>query len=187
MSLVEMLITLFILTLLSGVLFWMLLAVKSGYQASTARAGGRQDLDLVLARISMEMMDSNTDTVTNNSSGLSPGLSFLSAYNRQGAFVTNPADGTCVWQKYIIYYIPSGTTTLLKREIYGTFTVPLTLAQLQSYCNGQGTRVISSVTSLGLSTNAGNDTGVVTVGVRDTSIQGKSDLQTQSITFLFQN
>jgi len=187
LSLVEMLITLFILTILSGVLFWMLLAVKSGYQASTARAGGRQGLNLALAGISREMMDSSVDTVTNNSSSLPPAISFLSAFNSQGTFVTNPSDGSCVWQKYVIYYIPAGTTTLLRRDIYGSFTGPLSSAQLQSYCNGQGKRVISSITSLGLTLNPGNKTAVLSLGVRDTSIQGKSDQQAQSITVLFHN
>lgn len=187
MSLVEMLITLLILSILSVVLFWVLMMVKSGYQASTARSGGRQDLDLALARISQEMMDSNIDTVTNNASGLPPAISFLSAYNSQGTFVTNTADGTPIWQKYAIYYIPSGTTTLLRREIYGTFTGPLSSAQLQSYCNGQGKRVISSISSLGLTLNPGNKTAVVSLGVRDTSTRGKTDQQAQSITILFHN
>ena len=187
MSLVEMLISLFILSILSVVLFWVLLMVKSGYQASMARAGGRQDLDLSLAGISQEMMDSKIDTVTNNASLIPPALSFLSACNSQGTFVTNQADGTPVWQKYVIYYIPSGTTTLMRQDIYGSFTGPLSSAQLQSYCNGQGKRVISSITSLGLTLSPGNRTAVVSLGVKDTSLQGRTDQQAQSITVLFHN
>ncbi len=187
MSLVEMLVTLMILVIMSAVLFWVLMMVKTGYQASSARAGGRQDLALALAGISGEMMDSNVDTVTNNTSLIPPALSFLAAYNSQGGFVTDPSNGKPVWQKYVIYYIPSGTSSLLRMEIYGTFTGPLSTAQLQAYCNGQGRRVISSASSLGLALDTGNRTASISLTVRDTSVHGKADQQTQSLTVFFNN
>ena len=185
MSLIELLITFVVVILLMGALFWMLLAGKTMWQASVTRSAGRQDVQTASWRIALDLRDSKFDTITNNTSGTPSAFSFLSAYNSGGNFVTDNS-GEVSWQKYIIYYIPTGTTRLLKKDVYGSFSGALTLPQLTGYCNGAGSLISPSVTSMQL-TNVGSNSATLSLTVENTSKHGTVDRQTKQINIMIRN
>jgi len=87
----------------------------------------------------------------------------------------------------VIYYIPTGSSKLLRKEVYGNFTTPLTLAQLQSYCNGDGKLLSKSITSLIITPNTTNNSAQLTLAVQNKNLQGKIDQQSVSMTITMRN
>jgi len=185
MSLIEMLITTFILFFIMGSLFWMVMIGKTTWQASLNRSGGRQDIQTNLWRIAQELGASRSATFTNNTGGSPSAFSFLSAYDQNGYFVTD-AQGQPVWQKYEIYYIPAGSGRLLNREVYGSFTQPLTLPQLLTYLDGSGKQVASGVEAFTLTLNA-NKSADLTLTINNLNRNGKTDRQILTTTASIRN
>jgi len=184
MTLVEVLISFIVMIVLSGGLFWILIAGKTIWQASAARSGNRQELQVSTWRIAQELRDSNLSTVTNNTGGTPSAFSFLSAYDSAGTF-TLDGTGAPVWQKAVIYYVPQGTTRLLRREVFGAFTGPLSAAQLAAYCDGSGSLLSPSLTSLGLGTGAGAVT--LSLSVEKSNGHGKLDRQSRQVAIHLRN
>ncbi len=181
-----MLITMFIIMVLVANLFWMLVWGKTIWQTTLTRTGNHQELRLTLRKVENELRDSNVDTVTNNTSLAPSALSFLSAFDANGKFVTDAA-GNPVWQKYVIVYIPSGTKKLLYKEIYGSFTNKLSPAELTAYCDGKGRFLSPSVARLNLTTDTGNNSANLSVTINAVNRLGKNDEQTLSTTVFLRN
>lgn len=185
MSLIELLITFVVVILLMGSLFWMLLAGKTMWQGSVTRSTGRQDVQTACWKIALDLRDSKFSTITNNTTGTPSAFSFLSAYNSSGNFVTD-SSGKVSWQKYIIYYIPTGTTRLLRKDVYGNFSEAMTLPQLTGYCDGTGSLISPSVTSMQLA-NVASKSATLSLTVEKTSKHGKVDRQTKQINIVIRN
>jgi hypothetical protein len=142
-----------------------------------ARSAARQDLQVACRKISQDLRTGNLALVTNSTAGSPPAFSVLSARDRFGSFITSTADGTPSWQKYVIYYIPTGTTSLLRKEVYGIFSGALPASQLAAYCDGSGTTISKSMTVLRLTPEASSKAMRLYLEARSTNRHGKSDAQ----------
>jgi len=173
LTLVELLVTLLIITILSGVVIWMLLAGKSSWLASEGRVALRQEIQVTAIKITKELQDSNIELITSNTSGSVKAFSFPSAFNEAGNFVSDPS-GFLVWQKYVIYYIPAGTTSLVRREVTGRdFNTPLTIDELMSYSDGKGVKISPSIENLSLSLNKEDKSTILALKFKKTNRLGE--------------
>jgi len=164
-TLLELISSIFIVTLLGGVLIWVILNTKILVDSTKSRAAARQEMQVIVFRITKEMQDSTSSSFVSGSNA----FAFASAVDENGIFVTD-SSGKPVWQKYILYYIPSGKTSLLKKEIdYGTFNP----SSLSSYCDGSGTRISSSVTSITLTIDKQKRTGEINLTVEQKNKMNK--------------
>ncbi|MDQ7825258.1 MAG: prepilin-type N-terminal cleavage/methylation domain-containing protein [Candidatus Eremiobacteraeota bacterium] len=177
MSLPELIAAMIIVSFLSGILVVMLLAGKKTYQASVARGKGRQDLTAAMYNITEDLKDTRLSFVTVSADRRA--FSAISAYDTSGTFTTDTVTGAPVWKKFVVYYLKAGTTNLMRREVYGTFTAALTADELTAQCNGTGKLVASDVLSLSIATDAINKSMTLSVTVRNTSRHGTIDEQTQ--------
>ncbi|MCE1246326.1 MAG: hypothetical protein LWY06_06760 [Firmicutes bacterium] len=185
-TIVELITTTFILLLLTLNLFWMITAGISTWHISVTRTANHQNLRLTMNKISLDMKDSNVGVFTNNTSTSPQAFSFLSAVDSNGMFKTG-TDGKPVWQKYVIYYIPTGTKNLVRKEVFGTFTTALTTSQLTTYCDGNGKLIAPNVTGINATPNVSNDSVSFTLTVSDTNKNGKSDTQSMNETVYLRN
>jgi len=165
MTLVEMLLAIAMLLVLSTSLLYLLVSVKRTWQAGVARAAVRQDLQTTLWQMATELRDSEAGLVTDGTQSSPLALCFPSATDAQNAFITDSGGGL-VWQKFVIYYIPTGTTRLLRKEVYqvpSTPPVQLTQAAMGTYCDGTGSLVCPQVQGVTLAVDGAN--GGVTLGL----------------------
>ncbi|MGV8121366.1 MAG: type II secretion system protein J [Candidatus Xenobiia bacterium LiM19] len=187
MTLVELTVTMLILALMGGSILWMLVTVKRIYQASIHRGGARQQIQLMIWGIQEDLKDSSFGTLTVTAPGTPPeAFSILSAYDVNHVFITDSKSAP-VWQKCIVYYIPAGTTKLLRKEVFGAFVSALTSAQLLSYCDGQGKVLSDSVTSMSLVPDKVNRCAALSVTLQSKNNHGKTDIQSRQVTLLFNN
>lgn len=182
-TLIEVLITMAILTFLMGALFWTVIAAKQAWAAAVTRTGVRQELQLALRRIDLDLRDSTPSSITVGPSS----FSFLSAVDRGGAFVTDPTACTPVWQKQVLYYVPVNTRKLLRKEIYGPFTGPLGEAQLTSSCDGEGVLLSGSVTQMRLVPNVDSSSAALSLELEATNQNGRLDRQSQDAVVRLRN
>ena len=133
-------------------------------------------MHVALRKLESEMMNSDAATITNLTGSSTPAVSFLSAYDQNNNFITD-SKGNPVWQKYVIYYKPNGTNKLLRKEVYGSFTGPLSTSALNSYLDGKGYLISGQVTSFIVTQNTGNNSASIAISVQDTNKHGRSDIQ----------
>lgn len=188
MTLVEMIIVMMIIVFLSGTLFWILVAGKRMYQSSVTRVGAGQELQTAFWKLSLDIHNSNVTTLTNNTAVSPSAFSFLSAYDANRTFITD-ATGAPVWQKYIIYYIPTGTKKLLCKEVYPNPlpTTALSAAALTSNCDGKGSLLSSSITSMSLTPNLASNSVTLTMLLTSTNKNGKIDSQSRTMTLFMRD
>lgn len=154
LTLVESLITLMILSLLSGILIWMILLAKTTMESSKNRTYLRQEMQIKTNDMVRELQDSKVTSITTMNNGVKS-FSFLSARNASGQFVTDTV-GAPVWQnidgtwRFVIYYIPGNTTNLMKKEVSRSTGDPLSSAELLSFCDGKGEKLSSMVNDMSL-------------------------------------
>ena len=186
MTLVEMLISMSILTMAGGIVLGMVVSAKKMWQASVSRVAISQDLQVASLRIVQDLRQANAGVITDNTTGTPVAFSFLSAHNGQGTFQTDPS-GKPLWQKEVIYYLPTGTKRLLRKEVAGTFSSALTQAELVGYCDGRGSLCASTVSSLRLVTNGSDHSAALTLACQATNGQGHLDSQGRTVTILMRN
>jgi Tfp pilus assembly protein PilW len=176
MTLIEVTVTLGLLILAAGSLFWILYAGKSAWQAKASRASVRQDLQTAMARIADELRNSDAGLITNGTAGTPVAFSFPSAVSAATDTFVTDGSGALTWQMFVIYYVPTGTTRLLRKTIPATGTVvALTAANLRAYCDGNGALVASSVTALTLTPDAAQQAATLSINVQSTGLNGKID------------
>ncbi|MHC9542120.1 MAG: PilW family protein [Vulcanimicrobiota bacterium] len=186
MTLAELLITSVILLLLLGIFVWMIVAVKSAYQSSVTRAKVRQELQTSFFNITREMMHSSYSSFTDGTSQSGKAISFLSAYDQNGVFVTD-SSGAPVWKKYVIYYVPGGSARLLRKEIYGSFTAALSSEALQAYCDGNGRLITSSLSDMTCAPDSATKSCLLSLALESTNYNGKADRQSGEMRVFFRN
>ncbi|MBI3928645.1 MAG: prepilin-type N-terminal cleavage/methylation domain-containing protein [Armatimonadetes bacterium] len=151
LTLVEMMIVLTLLALLAAGLFTFLLGGKRIWQSSLTGSAGRESLQVAARDIALQLRDSSAGTLAISPTGAA--FSFLSARDRSGRFVTT-STGTPTWQKYVVYYIPAGTTRLVRKEIYGSHTRAMTAGELAAAtADGSGRTLAFAVTGMRLTAN----------------------------------
>lgn len=187
MTLVELLISMVILAMAAGVVVGLLVTAKNTWQASATHVAVTQDLQVAATRMISDLRDGSVETLTDNTAGTPVGFSLLSARDAGGTFVTDNG-GLPVGQKVVIYYIPDGTRRLLRKEVYGSFTVGQTHAQLTSACaDGKGSLCASNVTSLRLVPNPSDHSAMVYLTCQAANTQGRIDRQSRTFTVLMRN
>jgi len=186
LTLIELLTTMSILLIIMGAVYSMLYAGVIMWQSSVTRTSNRQDIHISFRKFELELRNSDASFITDGTSGEPYAFSFLSAYNQSGNFTTD-ASGRPVWQKYVIYYIPAGTKKLLRKEVYGSFTAPLSASQLATYLDGEGKLISSSVKSMKIIPNTSNNSAIVSLTVNNDSKHGKRDEQNLNLTVSLRN
>lgn len=186
MSLIELLITMAILMLMAGALYGLMLSAKTTWQASATRSGVRQGLQTAIFKIATELKDSRAAFITDATAGAPSAFCFLSAQDGAGRFVTDSA-GMPSWQKCVIYYIPAGTTRLLRREVPGSFIDPLPSGQMIGYCDGSGTQCSSSITHMRLVPATSDNSATLSLSAREVNPHGKEDIQSLTVTIFLRN
>ncbi|MGV8121562.1 MAG: PilW family protein [Candidatus Xenobiia bacterium LiM19] len=186
MTLVELLITSVILLLLLGIFVWMIVAVKSAYQSSVSRIKVRQELQTSFFNITREMMNSSYSSFTDGTSHTAKSISFLSAFDQNGVFVTD-SNGAPIWKKYVIYYVPSGSARLLKKEVYGTFTTSLSSEALAAYCDGGGRLITNSLSQMACTPDPATKSCLLSLVMESTNYNGKADRQSGEMRVFFRN
>lgn len=127
MSLVEMLMTMFVVFILAAALLWTIIAGKTMVQSSTTRITNQDQLQRVSSMIGRDLKYSNVNSIATITVGTVPAppalanvqaISFLSAFDDSGNFVTY-INGLPVWQRYVIYYVLPNT----KSKLPNTFLI----------------------------------------------------------------
>lgn len=175
-TLVELLSTMFSALLISAAIYSMFYSAVVMWQSSVTRTGNRQDMHVALRKLESELMNSDAATITNLTGNSTPAVSFLSAHDQNDKFITDNK-GNPTWQKYVIYYKPNGTKKLLRKEVYGSFTGPLSASALNGYLDGTGRLISGQVTSFLVTQDTGNNSALITISVQDTNKHGRSDIQ----------
>lgn len=183
MTLVEVLVVISLLLTAAGSITYLLATVKRQWQAGISRASVRQDLQTTLWQMTQEICNSETSLVTDGTQASPVAFGFPSAADAQNAFVTDTSGGI-VWQKFVIYYIPTGTTRLLRKEIYQLPAVPpvqLAQADMMAYCDGTGTLVTGNARAMTIALDG--DNGGLTLGLtlRNQSAHGAVDEASTSL------
>ena len=186
MTLVELLISMFLLSLAGGVVLGLVVSAKQMWQASVSRVAISQDMQVATSRIVKELRESNVGLITENTAGTPLAFAFVSAQDSLGVFRTDPT-GVPAWQKLVIYYVPTGSRRLLRKEIPGSFTSAVTPAQLVGYCDGLGSLCASTVNALRLVPNVADHSAVLTLTCQANNAQGHLDAQSRTITIFTRN
>lgn len=191
-TLIEALVTSAVILMLSSIVVFMVIKGKMIWQSSITRTASRQELQVASWKIANELQSGNAAYITDGSTGGLKAFSFISAYDINGNFVTS-SSGTPVWQKFVIYYVPTGTKKLLRKEVYKDFVAspdllrPLTISELTAYCTGDGKLISPSVTALSLVPQSEKKSAVLTVETEAVNRQGKTDMQSRSMTVYVYN
>ena len=190
-TLIEVLISSIIMFMLVGILFFMVIRGKMAWHASTARSASRQDLQVTSWKIAHELKGTDISLITDGSTGNLNAFSFISAYDQNSNFVTD-SSGSPLWQKYVIYYIPSGTSKLIRKEIavdpsQSATLKALTVSQLTGYLDGKGIVASPSVISLKLTPNTGENYVTLELSTETKNRQGKTDKQSRQMTIAIYN
>ncbi len=191
MTLIELLVTLSILGLFAAGATWTLVAAKVSWQASVGRTDVRQALQVGTWRMANELRDSHSAYLTNNTGSTPQALAFPSARNAQGRFMTG-SDGLPVWQKFVLYYIPTGTDRLLRRELFTVPTDPtvppvLTQAQVVAACDGQGALVASGARVLSLAPGTQASTWLLSLTVEARNPNGRTESLSRTVAVFTRN
>lgn len=190
MSLIELLLGVCIFSMLMTTLFSMLGAVRSIWFASMGRSEEVLDLLVISRRIARELQSSNISSMANCTianpecpGGAPIAFSFPSAYDANGLFVTNAATGTAVWQKNVVYCVPSGTTQLLRSEE----SLSSSISERLNNCVAHGKRISSVIALMQMNTDSNRSSATLSVTSRKTNQLGKLEEQSQNITIFVLN
>lgn len=180
MTLIEVMVTVSLLVVVTGAMMYLLTIVKGRWVSGASRASVRQDMQTTLWQMATEIRNTEAALVTVNSQASPAAFCFPSAYDAQNNFITDPAGGM-TWQKFVIYYIPAGTTRLLRKEVYSLPATPpiqLTEAAMLGYCDGTGSLVAGDVGAMTATIDIPN--GGLTLGLTTTGTSGKGTVDTVS-------
>lgn len=180
MTLLETVVAILCMTLLATALYALLFSGGSFWQSVSARAALRQNLQVFDEKAAVDMTDTDAGNVTVNS-GNPQAFSLLSAVNQSGSFITD-SNGAPLWQKYVVYCIPDGTTDLYRKEIYGSFTVPLTVGQLVSDCDGAGELITSYASAISLVVNTSTHTASLSATLSAQNGNGMTERESRAVT-----
>lgn len=146
----ELVVTMFCTALLSSLLLSVLLFARATHSKVAKESLFQTRLLSAASRLSEELSRSDSTTLTDMTGSGDQALSFLSATDVSGDFTVN-GDGAPKWQKYVVYFIPSGSGELMRGEYYGDFTGPASVSRLAEICGSRkGCQPIAKVSSLRL-------------------------------------
>ncbi|MFP4498420.1 MAG: hypothetical protein ACLFQV_09445, partial [Vulcanimicrobiota bacterium] len=144
-----------------------------------------QNFRRIINNLEIELKNSNIDTITFRTDSGLQAVSFLSAYDENGAFVTN-ADCEPVWQKYVVHYSPANSSKLYKKDVYGSFTNAMTLTELNNACNG-GNVVIDDMNNFKINLDSAKNMAHMSLTLTRKNDNGKIDEITQNFDIKMRN
>ncbi len=186
MTLVELIISMAMISLLMGAFMWMLLAGRSMYQSSATSSRISQDAQVFISKIREDMRESDCSSITYQNNVKRTAISLVSARDQAGNYVTNES-GAPVWQKYIIYYCPGTSTVLKRREVYRRYSGPLLATTMALYCDGTGTVITRSLDTLTCKVQKNPSICTLTLVMAAVNDRGNADEQTWNTTFYLRN
>ena len=190
-TLIEILVTFAVVLMLSGIMVFMVIRGKTIWQSSVTRSASRQEIQVLSQKIAQELKSGDAAFITDGSVGNLKAFSFVSAYGEKGSFITDDS-GAPVWQKYVIYYIKTGTTNLMRKEIPITSSQltdlkSLTLSQLSGYMDGTGVLASPSVSSIKILPDTDNNSATMDVTTEAKNRNGKIDRQSMQLSVSIYN
>lgn len=189
-TLIELLITLALFIMLGSIMFMMVVKSKKYFQSSVTRSASRQGIQTALMKIARELRGSHRDFVTSGTSAGLQAFSFISAEDNKGSLITDNY-GCVLWQKYVIYYIPAGTSKLLRKEVYRDFiakpAAPLSASELASYLDGKGLSLSAAAKSITLTMLGEPNAVKLRLDTQTMNQHGKVDTQAGEITIFIYN
>lgn len=164
----EVLVSAVLLVLIFGLTYEMLISAKKFWLMGDVRSDVQLNARLGFESMSRDLQSSTMDSITTLTGSLKA-ISMLSGYNN-GSITLN-SEGKMLWQKYIIYYIPSGETKLLRREVTNASVpsstpVPLTSTELTNYCNGLGKVAAFNAGNISFATHTSSSTIDVSISTQ---------------------
>lgn len=138
-TLIETLVTMFVMLMVSLALGWLLMLGKTNWQAGVDRSCCRQSLETAAEKIATDLRNSTPGSLVVQSGT----LSFITAENDEGVFQTNAA-GDPDWRRAVVYYV-DGDANLRLREVPRSTPQPLTTAELAALKSGAGRILLNHV------------------------------------------
>jgi len=187
-TIMELLIVMFIISLISGIIIEMIVSSKKTFQAISDRSGSGLDLMVSSWKISGDIKSCSRKYVCDGSAGALQAFSFVSALDKNGRY-TLKSDGTPNWQAYVIYYIIPGTSKLVRKEKFVDFAADPTLLraytvdELKKEMDGSGRKVATSIKSIKLVPSAGGESAAsLFIETELKNQNGRLDRQSRSFT-----
>lgn len=190
MTVIELLVTLLIFSMLTTVLFSIFGAARSIWYSALNRSLEFEELMIISRNMISDLRDSNISSIVNCTvanpacpSGGAAGFTFLSAYNSAGNFVTDPVNGSFVWQKHVTYCIQPGTTNLLRSE----GAVSLAISDRFNNCAASGKIVARSLSFMQMTANFSNRSVLLSFTVQNKNSLGKTEELYQNMAVFMKN
>jgi hypothetical protein len=145
LTLAEVLVASFLSLVVLGLVFALFVPAKISTITGDNKAEVNMNAYRSIKRLAHELEDSSPLSVTYDLGPLPvnipSAISFLSAYDALGTFVTSDS-GKPLWQGYVIYYYPPGGDRILRKTVAlsppAVSPTRLTLAELRNLCDGSG-------------------------------------------------
>ncbi|MGV8118785.1 MAG: hypothetical protein AB2L14_03370 [Candidatus Xenobiia bacterium LiM19] len=192
-TIMELLIVMFIISMISGIIIEMTVCSKKTFQAISDRSGSGLDLMVSAWKISGDIKSCSRKYICDGSTGNLQAFSLISARDRNGRYSLK-SDGTPNWQAYVIYYIAPGTSKLMRKEEFVDFAsdptllTPHTIDELKKKMDGSGRKVVTSIKSIRLVPSAGGESAAsLFVETELKNQNGRLDRQSRSFTIYIYN
>jgi hypothetical protein len=144
LTLAELIVASFLSLIVMSLVFALFVPAKLSTITGDNKAEVNMNAHRSITRLSHELRASSPSSITyvNPRSPNEPAaISFMTAYNRDGLFVTG-SSGKPLWQGYVIYYLPAGGNKILRKtvDVSPPTASPsrLTLPELLALCDGNG-------------------------------------------------
>jgi Tfp pilus assembly protein PilV len=150
---------------------YMLMGPMMAFQDGTdVQIDIQENAEFCVWKICRELKETEGAGFTNNTGSALCAFSYLSARDRLNVFRLEPNSLRCLWQKYVIYYIPAGKDNLLRKEVYlstpATESRRLTSMELASYCDGSGVVVGRGIAGMLISSSVPGSSPLFTVSAQ---------------------
>ncbi|MCD4782705.1 MAG: prepilin-type N-terminal cleavage/methylation domain-containing protein [Candidatus Eremiobacteraeota bacterium] len=153
-TLAELMVSSFLFLIILGIVLQFLFFSNTYWKSGEARMGVSLAALTATERIRREIRGAPYYSITNNTSSSPKAISFASSRDIEGNYSTD-IGGDLQIQKQVIYYIPAGTRILRRIEFLTDSGEALTVAELETYCDGSGQMISNCITGF---TAVENDT-----------------------------
>jgi len=173
-TLIEVLVAGSLALLVMGLAYAMFMLSDRYFRITDVKTEVQLNALLASQRLQNELRGTIISSVTNATGSAPPALCFQTAYDGNGVFQTDDYANP-VWQSYVIYYLPVGSTTMRRFSFASPATVsPLGIAEVQSYCTGSGRIVGYDVIEFSAQVNAAESLVTVNIGTRADSMDRRN-------------
>ena len=123
LTMVEVIVTLFVMTIMFGMVVAIIMLIKNNFNDAERRSSMQQNASVALAKLTRELMETSPETITvyNPLSGADPkGIIFASARepSTNNKFDLDTTTAECVWHKYICYYLDTDPENPAEKALF---------------------------------------------------------------------